>query len=678
MRALFAALDRRAWEESGGNPLALLLSAPSEKLERAAGDPAFLLQMSAVQAEMAMEDASPSWHPAVRAFRERGFRIAYFSAEFGLTEHLPIYAGGLGVLAGDVLKSSSDRGLPVVGVGLFYREDYFRQVLDKEGWQHESNPLLDLERLPVSLPLMPGGGPPLFVMTIGERDVSVLIRFVRVGRVPLLLLDTNVPENAPEDRDITARLYGGDQETRIRQEIVLGIGGLRALELLRMRPTIRHINDGHPAFVGLEKIRLLVTLGGLTYSEARERAAATNVFTTHTPIPAGIDHFPPELVEKYLASYVAGAGLSWEEFRQLGQDGPPNPHQPFSMAVLALRLCGHVNGVSQLHAKVSRRLWLSLLPELADEDIRIRAITNGVHRTTWTDPEVAKLSLVEDPDAVDREAFWRVHEGLRARLVDVARRRLVEARREQGASPEEIEEASRVLDPGALTIGFAKRFTTYKRPGLIFHDPERLARILDSRPVQIIFTGKAHPHDDPGKHVLQDVARFCLRPEFRGRVVLLPDYNMGLARRLVAGCDVWLNNPIRPREACGTSGMKAAMNGGLNLSVLDGWWEEAPYEEIGFTIGPAAEDLPDDQTATFLYEALEQQVLPLFFDRNEQGLPLAWIEKMVQSTSRVSRLFSADRMMIDYLESCYLPGAEWRFSLLGQGGERLRAGDYLP
>ncbi len=678
MRALFASLDRAAWEENGGNPVALLVSLPPERLEAAAGDPAFLAQMSAVQAEAAMEDASPSWHPAVRVFRERGYRIAYFSAEFGLTEHLPIYAGGLGILAGDVLKSSSDRGLPVVGVGLFYREDYFRQVLDKDGWQREANPPLDLERLPMAVPLVPGGGRPVIQLTVGDREVSVLIRFVRVGRVPLLLLDTNVPENAPEDRDITARLYGGDQETRIRQELVLGIGGLRALELLAMRPTIRHINEGHAAFAGLEKIRLLVSLGGLTFPEARERAAATNVFTTHTPVPAGIDHFPPELVEKYLSSYVAGAGLSWEEFRKLGQDGPPNPSQPFSMAVLALRLCGHVNAVSQLHARVSRRLWLGLLPELADEDIRIRAITNGVHRMTWTDPEVAKLPLVDDPDVADRAALWGVHEKLRARLVEIARRNLTKLRREQGASPEEIEEASRVLDPAAMTIGFAKRFTTYKRPGLIFRDPERLARILESRPVQILFAGKAHPHDDPGKQVLREVEQFSRRAGFRGRVVLLSDYDMGLARAMVSGCDVWLNNPIRPREACGTSGMKAAMNGVLNLSVLDGWWDEAPYEETGFAIGPATEDLPDDQTAAALYEVLEQQVLPLFFDRNEQGLPIAWIEKMIQSASRISRLFSADRMMIDYLEGCYLPGAEWRFSMLGQGGERLRAGDYLP
>ncbi|HKA36276.1 MAG TPA: alpha-glucan family phosphorylase [Thermoanaerobaculia bacterium] len=678
MRALFAAVDRGAWEACGGNPVELLLTAPRESLEQAASTPAFLAQLSAVQSELAVEDSSPSWHPAVRAFRERDYRIAYFSAEFGLTEHLPIYAGGLGILAGDVLKASSDRGLPVIGVGLFYREDYFRQILDANGWQNESNPTLDPDRLPISLPVVPGGGPPVVQLTIGEREVSVLVRFVRVGRVPLLLLDTNLTENDPEDRDITARLYGGDQETRIRQEIVLGIGGLRALELLRLRPTIRHINEGHAAFVGLEKIRLLVTLGGLTYPEARDRAAATNVFTTHTPVPAGIDHFPPALVEKYLSSYVSGAGLSWGEFLKLGQDGPPNPFQPFSMAVLALRLCGHVNAVSQLHAKVSRRLWLGLLPELADEDIRIQAITNGVHRVTWTDPEIAKLPLVEGPEVVDREALWRIHERLKVRLIESARERLVAAAKERHAPKEEIEEASRALDPAALIIGFAKRFTTYKRPGLMFHDPARLAKILGSRPVQVIFAGKAHPHDDPGKHTLQDVFSFTRSPEFRGKIVLLPDYDMKLARLLVSGCDVWLNNPIRPREACGTSGMKAAMNGVLNLSVLDGWWDEAPYEETGFAIGPAIEELPDDQSAAALYDVLERQVLPLFFDRDEKGLPLGWLEKMVQSASRISRFFSADRMMIDYLEKFYVPGAEWRFSLLNQGGERLRAGDYLP
>ena len=676
VRAVFAALDPSGWEATGGNPVALLLAVSDERLAWAAGDASFLNQVSAEAAELGLEDGTQPAHRAALTLRQRDERIAYFSAEFGLTEHLPIYAGGLGILAGDVLKSASDLAFPMVGVGLFYREGYFHQLIDGEGWQRENNPTVDLDRTPVCLPHVPGGLPPIVELAIAGRSVSVLIRLVRVGRVPLLLLDTDLPENAPEDREITTRLYGGDQETRIRQELVLGIGGLRALELLHFRPTIRHINEGHAAFVGLEKIRLLVSKGGYSFAEARERAAAGNVFTTHTPVPAGIDHFPPELVEKYLASYVSDAGLSWEEFLRLGQDGPPNPLQPFSMAVLALRLCGHANAVSQLHAKVSRRLWLGLLPELADEDIRIQAITNGVHRGTWTDPEIAKLALVHNPAAVSPKRLWRVHEQLRARLVEMARYRLSNARRERGESEERIGQALQALDPHALTIGFAKRFTTYKRPGLIFHDPERLSRIFSRAPVQLVFAGKAHPHDDPGKQTLQEVARFCERPEFAGRVVLLPDYDMALARALVAGCDVWLNNPIRPREACGTSGMKAAMNGTLNLSVLDGWWDEAPYEETGFPIGPATDEFPDDQTAAALYDTIERQVLPLFFERNEENLPLGWIEKMIQSASRISRQFSSDRMMIEYLENCYLPASEKRVVTLANG--RLKAAELLP
>jgi glycogen phosphorylase len=675
LQALFASLDPGTWEATAGNPVAVLLLAPAERLNRAASDPSFLIQMSAVQAELGLEDGSFPEHAAARTIHRQEERIGYFSAEFGLTEHLPIYAGGLGILAGDVLKSASDLNLPMAGVGLFYREGYFRQVLDGDGWQQEENRPLDLDRLPVSLPRVPGGFPPVVQLSVAGREVSVLIRLVRVGRVPLLLLDTNVPENATEDRDITARLYGGDQETRIRQELVLGIGGLRALELLGFRPTIRHINEGHAAFVGLEKIRLLVSRGGYTFSAAREKAAAGNVFTTHTPVAAGIDHFPPELVEKYMAPYVAEAGLSWDEFLSLGQEGPPNPTQPFSMAVLALRLCGHANAVSQLHAKVSRRLWLGLLPELADEDIRIQAITNGVHRGTWTDPEIVKLPLVEDPGAVEPGALWRVHELLKVRLIELARRRLAESRRERGEAAERVEEAGRLLDGNALTIGFAKRFTTYKRPGLLFHDPERLLRILGDGRVQVLFAGKAHPRDDPGKRALQEVARFCERPEFRGRVVLLPDYDMALARAMVAGCDVWLNNPIRPREACGTSGMKAAMNGAVNVSVLDGWWDEAPYEEMGFAIGPATDDVPDDQTAAALYDVLEHRILPLFFERNELGQPLGWIEKMVQSGSRIAGQFSSDRMMIGYLEGIYLPASEKRLAL---ANGRLRAVDLAP
>lgn len=678
LRALFFALDPEGWERTRGNPVALLAECPAERLVRAASDPAFLTQLEAVRTEIGLEDDAQPAHPAIRAMRQRRDLVAYFSAEFGLTEALPIYAGGLGVLAGDHLKSASDLGLPLVGVGLFYGRGYFRQSLDPKEGQRETNTPLDPDRLPMSVPRTPDGGPAVVTVTVGEREVRVLIRLVTVGRVPLLLLDTNVKENDAGDREITARLYGGDQETRIRQEIVLGIGGLRALERMGWRPTICHLNEGHAAFVGLERIRQFVAEEGLSLAEARERAAAGNVFTTHTPVPAGIDRFSPELLEKYLKSYVPGAGLDFNEFLKLGQETPGKPDEPFSMAVLALRLSGHANAVSHLHARVSRRLWLGLLPELADEDVKIRAITNGVHRATWTDPEVAKLSLVEDPRGADPLELWRVHERLRERLVALCRRRLADERRERGAPPEEVEEAERLLDPRALTIGFARRFSTYKRATLLFRDPERLRRILHAGPVQVLFAGKAHPMDEAGKDLLRAVSNYAQLPEFRGRVVLLPDYDMGLARALVSSCDVWLNNPIRPHEASGTSGMKAAMNGVLNLSVLDGWWDEAPHQETGFVIGSSSDYDSDDQVAASLYQVLEEQVLPLFQARDERGLPAGWVEKMIQSASRIGRLFTSDRMVTEYLELCYLPAAERKVALLVDARERLRPVGVAP
>ncbi len=672
LRALFTSLDPEGWERTRGNPVALLAECSPERLAHAASDPSFLTQLSAVRTEIGLEDDAQSAHPEIRAMRQRGDLVAYFSAEFGLTEVLPIYAGGLGVLAGDHLKSASDLGLPLVGVGLFYGRGYFRQLLHREEGQREADTPLDPDRLPMSLPRMPDGEPPIVSVALGEREVRVLIRLVTVGRVPLVLLDTSLPENHPEDREITARLYGGDQEMRIRQEIVLGIGGLRALEAMRWRPTIRHLNEGHAAFVGLERIRQLVAEEGLSFPEARERAAAGNVFTTHTPVPAGIDRFSSELLEKYLGPSVRGAGLEFDELLRLGQEAPGKPDEPFSMAVLALRLSGHANAVSRLHARVSRRLWLGLLPELADDDVKIRAITNGVHRATWTDPEVASLSLVENPRAADPLLLWRLHERLRERLVAVCRRRLAEERREQGALPEEVEAVGGLLDPQALTIGFARRFATYKRATLLFRDPERLSRILQAGPVQILFAGKAHPQDEAGKELLRAVSHYAQVPEFRGRVVLLPDYDMGLARALVSGCDVWLNNPIRPHEASGTSGMKAAMNGVLNLSVLDGWWDEAPYQETGFVIGTSSDYDTDDQVAASLYQVLEEQVLPLFRTRDERGLPAGWVEKMIQSASRIGRYFSSDRMVTEYLELCYGPAGDRKVALLEDARERLR------
>ncbi|HEX9304389.1 MAG TPA: alpha-glucan family phosphorylase [Thermoanaerobaculia bacterium] len=674
IRALFSSLDPGLWTAVRGNPAAFLRRVSPERLQTAAADPAFLARLYGLASELAFEDNAEPLHPGVRGLVSRRDRIAYFSAEFGLTEVLPIYAGGLGVLAGDVLKSSSDLKLPLVGVGLFYREGYFRQLLDADGWQREENPLLDPADLPLALPVTEDGSPPTTVLELGDRPVQLLIRVARVGRISLFLLDADLPENHPDDRMVTARLYAGDQEMRIRQEIVLGMGGLKALKRLGLIPSIRHINEGHAAFAVLEKIRELVSEEGMSLADARESASAGNVFTTHTPVPAGIDRFPLPLIEKYLSGVARDCGITIEELMRLGREVPEREGEPFSMAVLALRHSSHANAVSQLHARVSRRLWMELLPELADVDVRIQSITNGVHRATWTDPEIAMLRLPDNPGPEARSELWRTHERLRARLVSFCRDRLVAWKRELGRPEEEVEAAGRVLDPQAMTIGFARRFAAYKRATLVFSDPERLRRLLDSRPVQLVFAGKAHPADDPAKELLRDVVRWSQSPEFRDRVVFLPEYDMGVARALVAGCDVWLNNPIRPHEASGTSGMKVAMNGGLNLSVLDGWWDEAPYEEAGFVIGEATDDSVREDAATALYEVLEEKVVPLFFDRDENGIPWRWVEKMVFSAKRIARLFSSDRMVTEYLEQCYLPAAERRVAANGTRARQLVEG----
>jgi starch phosphorylase len=674
LRALFSSIDRAAWKQVRGNALAFLRSASRVALARASEDSEYLARLAEAVASLAAEDAAPPDHPAARQMAERGERVAYFCAEFGLTEWLPIYAGGLGVLAGDHLKSSSDLAVPLVAVGLFYREGYFLQHIDASGRQWEENPALDPDELPLGHPEAPGGEEPAVSVHVGERDVRLRILSARVGRVPLLLLDTNLPENDPADRQITARLYGGDVENRIRQEIVLGVGGLRALDRLGLRPTIRHMNEGHAAFVTLERVRQLIREEGLSFAEARELAAAGNVFTTHTPVPAGIDRFSRELLAKYFAGFVEELGMPLEEFVKLGRENPEEPGELFSMAVLALRLSAHANAVSQLHAHVARRLWSGLMPQLPPEEVPIHPITNGVHPPTWTAPEIAALSIEERAGSLDRAEFWRLHEELRARLVRRCRQKLSELERERNANPVEMEAAAGVLDPRALTIGFARRFATYKRAALIFHDPERLARLLHQpgRPVQLIFAGKAHPQDEPGKAIMQTVVRFAQLPEFRGKVVFLPGYGIGLARTLVAGCDVWLNNPIRPLEASGTSGMKAALNGAINVSVLDGWWDEAPYEQAGFPIGGRADNTDDAEVALSLYEVLEGEVVPLFYQRNEQGLPVPWIEKMMQSASQIGRLFSSDRMVTEYLEYCYWPASE-RIRSLRENPERLRA-----
>jgi starch phosphorylase len=672
IRALFEAVDPEAWRRVGGNPVRLFREAHAEKLWRAAEDPIFQEELLAMVRRLTEEDLAEPGHPAARELLARGERIAYFSAEFGLTEILPIYAGGLGVLAGDHLKSASDLGVPLVGVGLFYHEGYFHQFVDVDGRQTEGYLSLEPDDLPLSLAETPDGSPPRVSVDLTGRPVELLIRFARVGRVPLLLLDSNLPENEPNDREITARLYGGGHETRLQQEIVLGIGGSRALEKLGLRPTIRHINEGHAAFVSLEKIRHLVEEEGLTFAEARVVAAAGNVFTTHTPVPAGIDVFTPELLWKYFGGYVPSLGISFDDFFDLGREVGDQPRELFSMAVLAMRLSDHRNAVSRLHAAVSRKLWRGVTPDLPLSEVPIHPITNGVHGATWTATEIAATGVRGAPDRVDRGELWRRHEERRALLVALCRERLAEEKKRLGAREEQIDEVRGVLDPKALTIGFARRFATYKRATLLLREPKRLEYLLHQigRPVQILFAGKAHPRDEAGKEFLRLVAHAAEQPEYRGRIVFLPDYDMALARALVSGCDVWLNTPERPREASGTSGMKAAMNGVLNLSVLDGWWDEAPHDAAGFAVGEARDHASDEEIAQALFDALERQVLPMFFERDAAGLPQRWMDRMVVAASTVARAFSAERMVSEYLEQCYLPGALRR--------RELRDGDRSP
>ncbi|MBL8111415.1 MAG: alpha-glucan family phosphorylase, partial [Acidobacteria bacterium] len=644
------------------------------RLQLASTDEPYVALVTRLAESLAAEEQAPAALAEAETLRRNGDRVAYFCAEFGLTEVLPIYSGGLGVLAGDHLKAAHDLGVPLVGVGLFYRQGFFRQALGADSKQLESYPLLNPDDLPMDLLATPQGVPPLVSVRLGNRDLHLLVRRVKIGRIPLLLLDSNLPVNRPSDRDITARLYSGDSELRIQQEIVLGVGGLKALDLAGLRSTVRHANEGHAAFLGLERIRQIRAEMGVTFDEALEMARAGNVFTTHTPVPAGIDIFGPELMKRYFENEMEGLGITFERFLGLGRQVPEDPNEHFSMAVLGLRLSASVNGVSKLHATVSRRMWKGVFPDEPISEIPIAGITNGVHAATWTEPGIASLAL-PTAETPDREGLWKRHEALRAGLVAAARERTALARRRRGAPDSEIAASYGLLDPKALTISFARRFATYKRATLIFHDLERLAKILGNaeRPVQLLFAGKAHPKDVPGKEFLKRVGHFAQRPELLGRVVLLEDYDMALARQLVSGSDVWLNNPRRPHEASGTSGMKAAMNGILNLSVLDGWWDEAPQDEMGFSIGDDAEGHGDEEIAGQLYERLENDVVPLFYDRaTREATPEAWVTRMISAAKHATNLFSAGRMVTDYVRTFYLPAAERRRALAADGALRAK------
>jgi starch phosphorylase len=681
---LFRRLDRDLWETTHHNPVLMLGSISQERLEQVAEDDGFMAHCDRVCHEFDRYLAGRgTWFR--KAYpdegQDGGMRIVYFSAEFGLTESLGIYAGGLGILAGDHLKSASDLGLPFVAVGLLYQQGYFRQYLNPDGWQQELYPENDFYNLPVSLERQISGAPLTVQVQYPGRVVKAQVWRAQIGRVPLYLLDTNIADNRLDDRDITDQLYGGDHDMRIRQEILLGIGGIRALEKLGLRPTVCHMNEGHSAFLALERIHLLMQENQLTFAEAREAAAAGNVFTTHTPVPAGIDWFHPDLVDHYFSHYYPHLGLSRQEFLGLGRMNPDDAEGYFCMAILAMRLANKVNGVSRLHARVSREMWQEVWPQVPQDEVPILGITNGIHPRSWISHDMADLydrylgprwierpadqSIWERVTRIPDEELWRTHERRRERLVAFARRRLRAQLEQRGGSPSELSHAEQVLDPEALTIGFARRFATYKRAALLFRDVERLARIVGDRdrPVQIIFAGKAHPRDNPGKELIRQIIHHARRAEFRNRIVFIEDYDMIVARYLVQGVDVWLNTPRRPHEASGTSGMKATANGALNMSILDGWWDEGFTPETGWAIGHGEEytrdqaDYQDRVEANAIYDLLEKDIVPLFYEREQDGLPRGWIAKMKAAMRDHAGVFNTNRMVREYTELCYLPSA---------------------
>jgi starch phosphorylase len=693
--AVFRRLDRDLWETTGHNPVWMLGLIRQHQLEEIAKDKGFMTNLDRVYSSLQEYMQSTStWYQRKRGVAPKPY-IAYFSAEFGISECLRNYSGGLGVLSGDHVKSASDLGLPLVGVGILYQEGYFHQYLNVDGWQQESYPVNDFPNLPVTLVRDQAGQPITISVDFPGRQAVAQIWRVQVGRVPVILLDTNVPENESRDRDVTDRLYGGDNDMRIRQEILMGIGGIRALDTLGMQPLVCHMNEGHSAFLGLERIRVLMREHGLTFHQAREIATAGNIFTTHTPVPAGLDRFTFEAMDAYFGDYYREAGISRDEFMSLGREQMPSGGELFSMAVLALRLSYATTGVSKLHGTTSRRMWQWLWPEVPDNEVPISSVTNGIHITSWISGDMASLfdryldprwrddpahpDVWWDADRIPDGELWRTHERRRERLVAFARRRLRRQLEGRGAPASEIANADEVLNPDALTIGFARRFATYKRATLLFKDPERLKRILNDpdRPVQLIFAGKAHPQDNAGKDLIRTIVHFASQPEFRDSTVFLENYDMVIARYLVQGCDIWLSTPRRPREASSTSGMKVVYNGGLNASILDGWWAEAYNPTVGWAIGAgeeyANEGEQDDIESRALYNLLENDIIPLFYTCGRDGLPRGWVARVKNALRRLGPYFDTHRMMREYAENFYMPASDHYLALTQPDFDRGRA-----
>ncbi|MEU6921742.1 alpha-glucan family phosphorylase [Streptomyces sp. NPDC046631] len=684
-RELFQAVDPEVRRTADCDPVRLLGAVSAGRLAELARDQRFLHRLAEVSQDLRDYLDGPRWYQEQQARgAELPSAVAYFSPEFGVTAALPQYSGGLGILAGDHLKAASDLGVPLVGVGLLYRHGYFRQSLSRDGWQQEHYPVLDPNELPLDLLREADGTPSRVVLALpGGRSLHAHIWQARVGRVPLLMLDSDVEENAPGEREVTDRLYGGGSEHRFLQEMLLGIGGVRAVRTYcrltgHPDPEVFHTNEGHAGFLGLERIRELSGTG-LDFDSAMESVRAGTVFTTHTPVPAGIDRFDRELVARHFGDDGELPGVSAERILQLGTETYPGGEPGlFNMAVMGLRLAQRANGVSTLHGSVSREMFAGLWPGFDAAEVPITSVTNGVHAPTWVAPEVLALrdrygatpgrwdSAAEVPD---RE-LWELRGALRGQLVTEVRERLHASWRARGAEPAELGWIDGVLDPDVLTIGFARRVPSYKRLTLMLRDRDRLRELLlhPTRPVQIVVAGKAHPADDGGKRLVQELVRFSDDPRVRHRIVFLPDYGMAMARKLYPGCDVWLNNPLRPLEACGTSGMKAALNGCLNLSVLDGWWDEWFEPDFGWAIPTADglaldEDRRDDLEAAALYELIEDRIAPRFYDRGAEGLPERWTEMVRRTLGTLGPKVLAGRMVCEYVERLYAPAALARRAL---------------
>ncbi|MCK5883054.1 MAG: alpha-glucan family phosphorylase [Bacteriovoracaceae bacterium] len=675
-RQLFKKINPELWISAHKNPLRVLCDVPQERLEELAEDDSFIAELQAVHSQFTTYMSSKPWFEEQYGPREKS-TVAYFCCEFGIHESLPIYSGGLGVLAGDHLKSASDLGVPLVAVGFLYRQGYFRQGLNAEGIQQESYPENDFFSMPVVLEKDEKGRPIILSMDIGGDEVFYQIWKVQVGRVNLYLLDTNLHCNHPRHRDITKRLYEADRDMRLRQEILLGIGGVQALKSLGIEPDAYHINEGHSALLILERLRHLMENKMLSFEEAKEVIWGTNIFTTHTPVPAGNERFHCDAIKHYLGNFVQKRlGLRWEDFLSLGREEPHNHEEDFCLTVLALKFSSMCNGVAKLHGHVSRGMWQNIFPDIPYDEIPIGHVTNGVHSSTWLSSsfeklfarysqtshvrEIADFNMWKVVDEVPDHELWHGHVDRKKALIQYVRERLKLQYKKRGASASELSKVKDVLNPNALTIGFARRFAPYKRGAMFFEDVDRIMHLINNadRPVQIIFAGKAHPADQLGKEIIKRIADLAKLPELYRSVVFLEDYDLDMARYLVQGVDVWLNNPRRPMEASGTSGMKAAMNGALNVSILDGWWDEAYNGKNGWPIGHAEsyDDLEyqDSMEASLLYRVLEDDVVPLYYSRDEMGIPSGWIEMMKNAIRECGEGFNAHRMVIDYIKNYYV------------------------